>query len=72
MPTLNVLLLGELGEHVLDVANLHRAGANRVPDAREHKQRQQDIGVHEAVDIACHLDKPFVYIHSEPPLFLVG
>ena len=72
VPALNVLLLRELGEHVLDIANLHRAGTNRVPDTREHKQRQQDVGVHEAVDIACHLDKPFVYIHSEPPLFLVG
>ena len=62
----NMLLLGELGEHVFDVANLHGLGTNGVPNARCHKQRQQDVGIHEAVDFACDINEECVDVHVGP------
>ena len=56
----------ELGEHVFDVANLHGLGTNGVPNARCHKQRQQDVGIHEAVDFACDINEECVDVHVGP------
>ncbi len=42
---------GQVGEHVLYVADLHEPGPEREPQAREDQQRHQDPGVHEVVDL---------------------
>ena len=61
-----MLLLGKLSEHVFDVANLYGLGTNGVPNARCHKQRQQDVGIHEAVDFACDINEECVDVHVGP------
>ena len=58
----HVLFLRQLGEHVLDVANLHRLGADGVVDAHEHQQDHQDVGVHKGVDLTSPSDEHLVQI----------
>ena len=65
---LHVLLLGQLLEHVLDEANLHAFGADGEVHAHCDQQDEQDVRVHEAVNLACDIDEPCVEIHDGFPL----
>ena len=58
-----MLLFGDLGEHVFDVANLHRLGADGVVDAHDDEQGEQDVGVQKAVDLPADVDEPRVEVH---------
>ena len=57
-----MLFLRQLSEHVLDVANLHRLGADGVVDAHEHQQDHQNVGVHKGVDLTSPSDEHLVQI----------
>ena len=57
-----MLFLRQLSEHVLDVANLHRLGADGVVDAHEYQQDHQNVGVHKGVDLTSPSDEHLVQI----------
>ena len=59
-----VLLLGQAGEHILDEADLHAAGAEREVHACHDEHDHEDIGVHEAVDHTSDLNE--LVVHSFP------
>ena len=58
-----MLLLSDLGEHVFDVADLHRFGADGVVDAHDDEQGEQDVGVQKTVDLPADVDEPCVEVH---------
>lgn len=65
-------LADEVGEHVLDVANLDEARAYGEPHARRDEQDHQDVGVHEVIDGSREGNQKIVkFSHGVSPLPLM-